>query len=133
MWSCTCCTASAPGRLAGLLLGLLLGVRGLCAPELGFKTTGTRVLLLPSGPGSGWEPLALVCCCCEPARALAAPGFPPPGSHCLQTPCPCPAFHWLGQRSPSPLHHVSRPCPRLALTPQRRLLQRTAASPSLLL
>ena len=54
MWSCTCCTASAPGRLAGLLLGLLLSVRGLCAPKLGFKTTGTRVLLLPSGPG---------CCC----------------------------------------------------------------------
>ena len=53
MWSCTCCTALASGCLAGLLLGLLLGVRGLCAPKFGRKTTGTRVLLLPSGPGSG--------------------------------------------------------------------------------
>ena len=50
MWSCTCCTALAPGCSAVLLLGLLLGVRGLCAPKLGFRTTGVRVLL-PSSPG----------------------------------------------------------------------------------
>ena len=52
MCSCTSCTARALGCRAGRLL-LLLGVRGLCAPKFGRKTTGTRVVLLLLGPGSG--------------------------------------------------------------------------------
>ena len=53
MCSCTSCTARALGCRAGRLLGLLLGVRGLCAPKFGRNTTGTRVGLLLLGPDSG--------------------------------------------------------------------------------
>ena len=73
MWSCTCCTALAPGCSAVLLLGLLLGVRGLSAPKLGFRTTGVRVLL-PSSPGS----------CCRAAGPLVLLPLAGSGSRCIR-------------------------------------------------
>ena len=73
MWSCTCCTALAPGCAAVLLLGLLLGVRGLCAPKLGFRTTGIRVLL-PSSPGSS----------CRAAGPLVVLLLAGSGSRCIR-------------------------------------------------
>ena len=68
MCSCTSCTARALGCRVGRLLGLLLGVRGLCAPKLGRKTTGMRVVLLLLGPGSGSSRSSLHC---SPPSGLA--------------------------------------------------------------
>ena len=68
MCSCTSCTARALGCRVGRLLRLLLGVRGLCAPRLGRKTTGMRVVLLLLGPGSGSSRSSLHC---SPPSGLA--------------------------------------------------------------
>ena len=56
------------GLPVGRLLRLLLGVRGLCAPRLGRKTTGMRVVLLLLGPGSGSSRSSLHC---SPPSGLA--------------------------------------------------------------
>ena len=61
------------------------------------------------------EPLVHLCCCRWLARARAVSGvlpvsLPLPGCRCSHSPCPCPALHWLGQRTSSCRSSLSVVC-----------------------
>ena len=111
-----------PAVWLAFFLGSCLAYAVSAPPSLAAKPLGLVCCCCHPVRAPAARPLALVCCCCCPAWALAPRGvllasFPPPGFHFLQTLCPCPAWHWLGQRFPSPPHRVGHLCLRFALAP----------------
>ena len=98
--SCLACVAFAPPSWASgpqVYVCCCHPVPGSCC-----RAAGSLVLLPLAGSGSR---------CIRCSSGLT----PPSGCRCSHSPCPCPALHWLGQRSPNPLHHVGRLCPWFAL------------------